>query len=86
MRAREYFFASLRSFPLLILVIGRVETLETAETMVSEHGDEFLRAGPAELILERMGENRETAGAEKCRENFLRGDKFPGAVIWAVRV
>ena len=32
--------------------------------MVSEHGDEFLRAGPAELILERMGENWETAGAE----------------------
>ena len=76
------FFCEFAELSALILVIGRVETLETAETMVSEHGDEFLRAGPAELILERMGENRETAGAEKCRENFLRGDKFPGAVIW----
>ena len=75
------FFCEFAELSALILVIGRVETLETAETMVSEHGDEFLRAGPAELILERMGENRETAGAEKCRENFLRGDKFPGAVI-----
>ena len=80
------FFCEFAEISALILVIGRVETLETAETMVSEHGDEFLRAGPAELILERMGENRETAGAEKCRENFLRGDKFPGSVIWAVRV
>ena len=33
-----------------------------------------------------MGEYRETAGAEEYRENFLRCDELPGAVVRAVRV
>lgn len=59
------FFREFTEFAALVLVAGGVEALEAAETVVGEHGDEFFRAGPAELVLERMGEDREAAGTKE---------------------
>ena len=70
----------------LMLIVGGVEALETAKTVVGELRDEFLRAGPAKLILERMGEDRETACGLESVKDFLRRDEFSGAVVRAVRV